>query len=224
MAGLRVLVAASEVVGFAKTGGLADVAGSLPRALAARGHQVAVVMPYYRSVRLGPNPPERTPHVVPVPVGARTLACRLFRSTLPGSEVPIFFVEAPEYFDRDDPAQGKGLYQQSMPSGYKADYPDNAERFTFFSRAVLESIRGIGFIPDVVHANDWQTGLVPAYLAEVYRPTIGLGNVRSVFTIHNIAYQGMFPRDVMQITGLPGWMFNHRQLEFPQSLMISYHY
>ncbi len=214
MSGLRVLVAASEVVGFAKTGGLADVAGSLPRALAARGHQVAVVMPYYRSVRLGPDPPERTDHVIPVPVGNRTLACRLFRSTLPNSSVPIFFVEAPEYFDRHDPAAGKGLYQQVMPGGYKADYPDNAERFVFFSRAVLEAIRGIEFAPDVVHANDWQTGLVPAFLAEVFRPMPGLGNVRSVFTIHNIAYQGMFPRDVMRLTGLPGWMFNHRQLEF----------
>jgi starch synthase len=214
VSGLRVLLAASEVVGFAKTGGLADVAGSLPRALTARGHQVAVVMPYYRSVRLGPNPPERTNHVIPVPVGSRTLACRLFRSSLPNSSVPIFFIEAPEYFDRDDPAEGRGLYQQTMPSGYKADYQDNAERFTFFSRAVLEAIRGIGFVPDVVHANDWQTGLVPAYLAEVYRPMPALWHVRSVFTIHNIAYQGMFPRDVMHITGLPGWMFNHRQLEF----------
>ena len=88
MSGLRVLLASSEVVGFAKTGGLADVAGSLPRALAARGHQVAVVMPYYRGVRLGKAPPERTPHVIPVPVGSRTLACRLFRSTLPNSAVP----------------------------------------------------------------------------------------------------------------------------------------
>src|SRR5581483_5056672 len=69
-------------------------------------------------------------------------------------------------------------------------------------------------IPDIVHANDWQTGLVPVYVAEVYRPAVGLSHLRSVFTVHNIAYQGMFPRDVMQITGLPGGMFNHRQLEF----------
>jgi starch synthase len=214
VAGLRVLLAASEVVGFAKTGGLADVAGSLPRALAARGHQVAVVMPYYRAVRFGKHPVERTGHVIPVPIGARTLACRLFRSTLPGSDVPVFFVEAPEYFDRDDPHQGKGLYQQAMPGGYKADYPDNAERFIFFSRAVLEAIPAVGFVPDVVHANDWQTGLIPVYLSEVYRLKPELARVRSVFTIHNIAYQGMFGSDVMRLTGLPGWLFNHRQLEF----------
>src|SRR5947199_1641931 len=166
---VRVLFAASEVVGFAKTGGLADVAGSLPRALAARGHDVSVVMPFYRTVRLGSQPISRTDHVVPVPIGSRTLACRLHRGTLPGSEVPIFFVENAEYFDRDDPAAGRGLYQQAMPGGYKADYPDNAERFTFFARAVLESLPAMGLPPDIVHANDWQTGLIPVYLSEVYR-------------------------------------------------------
>lgn len=211
---LRILIAASEVVGFAKTGGLADVAGSLPRALAARGHQVAVVMPYYRAVRLGKHPIERTNHVIPVPVGLRTLACRLYRSKLPGTEVPIFFIDQPEYFDRDNPAAGKGLYQQNMPGGYKADYPDNAERFVFFSRAVLETAHSMAFIPDVIHANDWQTGLVPVYLNEVFRTRPQYEHTRSIFTIHNIAYQGMFGPDVMNLTTLPGWLFNHAQLEF----------
>ena len=196
MAGLKVLIAASEVVGFAKTGGLADVAGSLPRALAARGHQVAVVMPYYRTVRYLKNPPENTGVVIPVPLRGRVLACRLFRSTLPRSEVPVYFVEAPEFFDRDNGYEGKGLYQQTMPGGYKADYPDNAERFTFFSRAVLEVVPALGFTPDVLHANDWQTGLVPAYLAALYsaREAGVRPHAVSVFTIHNIAYQGMFGR------------------------------
>ncbi len=211
---LRILLASSEVVGFAKTGGLADVAGALPRALAARGHQVAVVMPYYRCVRQSKHPVERTPHVIPVPVGLRTLACRLYRSTLPGSHVPIYFIDQPEYFDRDDPAQGRGLYQQSMPGGYKADYLDNAERFVFFSRAVLETAHKMSFIPDVIHANDWQTGLVPVYLNEVFRNRPEYENTRSIFTIHNIAYQGMFSADVMKLTTLPGWLFNHAQLEY----------
>src|SRR5476649_407510 len=96
---------ASEVVGFAKTGGLADVTGSLPRALASRGHRVAVVMPFYRAVRIGKNTVERTDHVISVPIGHRTLACRLYRSHLPNSTVPIYFIDAPDYFDRDDPAQ-----------------------------------------------------------------------------------------------------------------------
>jgi starch synthase len=214
VAPVRVLLAASEVVGFAKTGGLADVAGSLPRALARLGHQVAVVMPLYRGVRFGKVPIDRTDAVLSVPIGTQTLACRLYRSTLPGSDVPVYLVEAPHYFERDDPAQGKGLYQQTMPGGYKADYPDNAERFTFFCRAVLETIPHLGFTPDVIHANDWQTGLVPVYLSEVYRTQPDLARVKSLFTIHNIAYQGMFGGDVMRLTGLPGWLFNHHQLEF----------
>jgi starch synthase len=218
MGSLRVLVAASEVAGFAKTGGLADVAASLPRALAARGHEVAVVMPYYRTVRFGKHPVERTGAVVPVPIGSRTLACRLYRGTLPGSAVPVYFVDAPDYFDRDNGYEGKGLYQQAMPGGYKADYPDNAERFTFFSRAVLECLPFVGFRPDVIHANDWQTGLVPVYVSEVGRQRAEWGHLRTVFTIHNIAYQGMFPRDVLGITGLPGYLFNPRQLEFHNQL------
>ena len=207
-------MAASEVVGFAKTGGLADVAGSLPRALAERGHQVAVVMPYYRAVRFMKSPPTRTDIVIPVPVGGRLLACRLYRGTLPKSDVPILFVDHPDFFDRDDTYQGRGLYQESMPGGYKADYQDNAERFTFFCRAVMESIPALGFTPDILHANDWQTGLVPAYLSEIYRTRPGYDRMRSVFTIHNIAYQGMYNAGVMQLTGLAPWLFNHNQMEY----------
>ena len=214
MQSLRILVAASEVVGFAKTGGLADVAGSLPRALAARGHKVAVVMPYYRAVRFMKSPPTRTDSVIPVPVNGQTYACRLYKGTLPKSDVPIYFVDHPDFFDRDDTYQGRGLYQQSMPGGYKADYQDNAVRFTFFSRAVMEAIPALGFTPDVIHANDWQTGLVPAYLSEIYRARPGYGHMRSLFTIHNIAYQGMFNAGVMRLTELSPWLFNHNQLEY----------
>lgn len=214
MAGLRVLVAASEVVGFAKTGGLADVTGSLPRALARRGNAVAVVMPFYNSVRKAGVPVEKTGLTVPVAMGDRTLACRLFRSKLPHSDVPVYLVEHPPYFERDDPTGGRSLYQQMMPGGYRADYPDNAERYVFFGRAVLEAIPHLGFSPDVIHANDWQTGLVPVYLSELYRGRPGYQRVQSVFTIHNIAYQGHFGRDVMRLAGLPGYLFNDGQLEF----------
>ncbi|OWK40363.1 glycogen synthase GlgA [Fimbriiglobus ruber] len=214
MAGLNIVVAASEVVGFAKTGGLADVAGALPQALAARGHRVTVIMPYYRTVRTGKNPPARTDHVIAVPVGSRKLACRLYGGTLPGSTVPVLFVDAPEYFDRDEPALGRGLYQQTMSGGYKSDYPDNAERYTFFCRAVVEAVAALGAAPDVIHANDWQTGLVPAFVKELLRSRPGFATVRTVFTIHNIAYQGMFGPDVMRLTGLPGWLFTPPLLEY----------
>src|SRR5262249_1465366 len=156
----------------------------------------AVVMPFYSSVRKAGVSIEKTGATVPVPIGERVLACRLFRSRLPNSEVPVYLVEHPLYFERDDPAAGRSLYQRQMPSGSPPDYPDNAERFVFFSRAVLETVPYLGFTLDVIHANDWQTGLVPVYLAEAYRGKAGYQRIRSVFTIHNIAYQGMFPRDV----------------------------
>ncbi|MBM3981474.1 MAG: glycogen synthase GlgA [Planctomycetes bacterium] len=209
---LRVLVAASEVAGFAKTGGLADVAGALPAALARRGNLAAVVMPLYNAVRKTGVPIERTGIVLPVPMGDRTLACRVFRSRLPGTDVPVFLVEHAPYFERDDARAGRGLYQFQTDGG-KADYWDNGERFVFFSRAVLELVPHLGFPPDVIHANDWQTGLVPVYLAETYRNTPGYQRIRSVFTIHNIAYQGSFPRELMNYTGLPGWLYNPGQLE-----------
>ena len=213
MAGLRVLLAASEVVGFAKTGGLADVTGALPRALAKRGNLAAVVMPLYAAVRRSGAPIERTGIVLPVPMGDRILACRVYRSHLPNSDVPVFLIEHQPFFERDDPKLGRGLYQQSMPGGYKEDYWDNGARFVFFSRAVLELIPHLGFPPDVIHANDWQTGLVPVFLRELYRNSPGYQRIRSVFTIHNIAYQGSYPRDLMNFTGLPDRLYNPGQLE-----------
>ncbi|HEV3438657.1 MAG TPA: glycogen synthase GlgA [Gemmata sp.] len=213
MPGLRVVVASSEVAGFAKTGGLADVAGALPRALARMGNQVAVAMPYYAAIRRSKIPVERTSITLPVPMGPKVLACRLYRSQLPNSDVPVYLIEHEPYFDRDDPAAGRGLYQQQM-GYYKSDYADNAERFVFFARSVLELVPHLGFTPDVIHANDWQTGLIPVFLKEIYRTQPGYQKIRSVFTIHNIAYQGNFGKPVMNITGLPPWLFNPSQLEF----------
>ncbi|MDY3557075.1 glycogen synthase GlgA [Gemmata sp. JC717] len=212
MAGLRVLVAASEVVGFAKTGGLADVAGALPAALARRGNTASVVMPFYNAVKRSGHPIERTGIVLPVPMGDRVLACRVYRSFLPNTSVPVFLIEHAPYFERDDPKTGRGLYQEQGWGG-KQDYGDNGVRFVFFCRAVMELVPHIGFAPDVIHANDWQTGLIPAYLAETYRNNPGYQRIRSTFTVHNIAYQGSYPRELMNYTGLPGWLYNPNQLE-----------
>src|SRR5436309_9595757 len=157
----KVLLAASEVVGFAKTGGLADVAGSLPQALARRGHHCVVILPLYRCTHNAKVPPEPTDLTFNVPIGNRTLSGRLWRSKLPDGDVPVYLVEQPEYYDRDDPELGHGLYQFTLAGGQNRDYPDNCERFIFFSRAVLEAVRLLNFSPDVLHVNDWQTGLVP---------------------------------------------------------------
>jgi starch synthase len=211
---MNILLAASEVFGFAKTGGLADVAGALPAALARLGHRCAVVMPLYRAARDGPQWVEPTAHALNLPVGGQTVTGRLWQSRLPGTDVPVYLIEQPNYFERDDPAKGYGLYQYTLPSGQKRDYPDNCARFVFFCRAVLETARLLDWWPDVLHANDWQCGLVPAYLAEEYRELPAFASMKSLFTVHNLAYQGLFWHLDLPLTGL-GWrLFNYRQLEF----------
>jgi starch synthase len=211
---LRILLAASEVTGFAKTGGLADVCAALPRALARRGHRVAVVTPFYHAVRARELPLTPLPQPLDIPVGGRTVGGRLLRGTLPDSDVPVYFVEQPEFFGRDDPTQGRGLYQYTAPGGARRDYPDNAERFLFFARAVLEAMPLLDGFPQVLHANDWQTGLAPVFLSESYAHRPAYAAVRSLFTVHNIAYQGNFPSAAMGLTGLDARLFNHLQLEF----------
>jgi starch synthase len=220
----KILLAASEVVGFAKTGGLADVIGSLPRALARRGHTCAVLMPLHRGARTGHIPVTPTEHRFRVRMGTHTYNGRIWRATLPGSNVPVYLVEQPELYDRDDRTLGLGLYQFSSTGGQKRDYPDNCRRFTFLSRAILEAIPLLDFWPDVLHLNDWQTGLAPVYLEEVYKnheaPALRekFRRIRTLFTIHNIAYQGRFWSGDMNLTGLNWKLFNYLQLEFHDML------
>jgi starch synthase len=215
-----IVLAASEVVGFAKTGGLADVAGALPRALAQRGHRCFIFLPLYRSARTGKIPLEPTDIAFEIPVGARRVLGRLARATLPDSTVTVYLVDQPEYYDRDDKALGRGLYQYSSSYGQKRDYPDNCQRFVFFCRAVLESLHLLDLWPDVIHANDWQTGLLPVYLEEIYKHLPDESRrekyrrIQTLFTIHNIAYQGLFPSGDMPLTGLDWKLFNYLQLEF----------
>jgi starch synthase len=179
---------ASEVVPFRKTGGLADVAGALPKALGRRGVDVRVVMPLYQGVPW--NRLERLDGILRVPTysGEERAAVRMGR--IAASEVPVYFIEHNHYFDRPHPYGPPG-----------EAYPDNLERFAFFSRAALELCKALAFRPDVVHANDWQTALVPVYLntVEWARPLHGSA---SVFTIHNLAHQGVFDSGAMVVTGL----------------------
>lgn len=217
---MRCVFAASEVAGFAKTGGLADVAAALPRALAERGVECAVIMPLYRSARQSCKNLQDTGLTFDVSIGFRTVSGAIFRATLPQSQVPVFLIAQPDFFDRDDPTQGTGLYQFTAADGKKTDYPDNCERFVFFSRAILETIRLLGLWPQVLHCNDWQTGLAPVYLREVYhyyhQPSAQarFRNMRTLLTIHNLAYQGLFWHMDMPLTGLPWRLFNFEQLEF----------
>ena len=210
----KLLLASPEVMGFAKTGGLADVAAALPRALAGRGHQCAVILPLYRCVRQGNVPIFPTDFSFQVALGTKIVPGRLWQSNLPDCDVPVYLVEQSDYYERDDPALGRGLYQFTLPNGQKQDYSDNCERFIFFGRSVLEALSLLDYWPDVIHVNDWQTGLVPVFFEGDYRRRPKYADICTLFTIHNMAYQGLFWHWDMLLTGLGWHLFNHKQLEF----------
>ncbi len=200
---MKILLASSEVIPFAKTGGLADVCGSLPRELAKLGHDVTVMMPAYRKA-LQSGQPITDPGIrLPIPIGNKLVHGRLLRSELPGSNVPVYLVDQPGYFDRPE------LYRESGE-----DYKDNCERFVFFCRAVMESIRLLELEVDLIHANDWQTGLLPAYQKIEYENAPGYEQIATLLTIHNLAYQGQFWHWDMLLTGLDWKYFNWHQMEF----------
>ena len=193
---MRILMVASEAIPFAKTGGLADVLGALPAALARLGHAVDVVIPRYRGIAVGE------------PLGRITvsMAGQQLDTTVAFYEVRgvrNLFIDQPHYFDRES------LYGTSS-----GDYPDNAERFGFFCRAALEWAAAAGQRYDVIHGHDWQAGLVPVMLARVFRTDPTLGGTPTVFTIHNIAYQGSFPPETLPAIGLGSDLMRVDALEF----------
>ena len=200
---MNILVATSEAVPFAKTGGLADVCGALPVELARLGHRTTVILPYYRRVRYCGQPIEPLGIDFIVPIGSKTVSGHLAASRLPQSDVPVYLVQQDQYFDREE------LYQEDGE-----DYEDNCERFVFFSRAVMEAIRLLELEVDVIHANDWQTGLVPAYLKLEYCRLPRYQSIACLFAVHNMGYQGQFWHWDMLLTGLDWKYFNWRQMEY----------
>lgn len=204
---MKILLASSEVSPFAKSGGLADVAGSLPRALKLRGHDVRVVLPYYRCVAESAFATPRSGRRVTVLVGERPCEGRL--RILDHDGIPVYFIDNPTFFDRP------GLYGDAG-----GDYEDNAARFGFFCRAVLHLLRGLDWRPDVLHLNDWQTGLIPLLLktelAEepFYRP------IASLLTIHNLGYQGTFPPAALRTLGLDPSLYTIDGIEFYHQISL----
>ncbi len=198
---MKILFAASEAAPFAKTGGLADVAGSLPPAIASLGHDVRIVMPYYRQVA---RQRFSLKHIAtfPVPLGTWQERCDVLEGKT-DSNVTVYFIKKDIYYDRPE------LYGTA-----RADYPDNAERFIFFSLAVLELCRVLNYRPDVIHCNDWQTGLIPLYLKTRERGTEAVHRTRTVFTVHNLGYQGLFWHWDMRLTGLDWDVFTPEGIEF----------
>jgi starch synthase len=199
---MRVLQVASEATPFAKTGGLADVVGALPEALAHQGCDVTLVIPAYREVFAKGLPIEPTGIAFDVPIGMRQMHARIFRCVRPESRVEVLLVANDECFDRPT------LY------GGSDDYSDNSERFIFFSRAVMELAARQGQPVDIIHCHDWQTGLVPAYHKLLYRSSTVLQHARTVMTIHNMAYQGLFWHWDMLLTGIDWKYFNWQEMEF----------
>jgi len=205
---MRIVIVASEVVPFSKTGGLADVAGALPSALSKLGNDVLVITPLYAAARencerLNLELKECTDSILRFPIGGAEAEGRILTSSLPGSNVPVYLLENGRYYNRP------GLYSDPDDN---SDYADNSERFLFLSRGALEACKVLGIQPDVFHCNDWQTGLIPAYLHHLYHNDFP--ETASVMTVHNIAYQGLFWHGDMNLTGLPWELFNWRMLEY----------
>ncbi len=196
---MHIAFVASECVPFSKTGGLADVVGALPRALAALGHQVSVYVPLYRQTKL--TDAQTVVRSITIPFDDQYRFCSVkTAANQPG--IRFNFVDFPEYFDRE------ALYGTSA-----GDYPDNAERYALFSRAVLEASKVLG-VPQVFHCHDWQTALVPVLLKTLYGEDPAFKDTGTVFTIHNMGYQGLFPSDILPLLMLPWDLLTMSKMEF----------
>ncbi|MEM3396299.1 MAG: glycogen synthase GlgA [Thermoplasmata archaeon] len=190
---LKVLVVSSEVAPLAKTGGLADVTGTLPKALVQQGVDARVIMPRYKNIGNW----EKTLMDFPVTIEEYPDTA-IIRETQIWGSVKVYLVDCYRYFERNS------LYGQ----------PDDARRFAFFARAVIEFLKRHEWKPDIIHCNDWQTGIIPAYLKVVEKNNDELSKIKTVFTIHNLQYQGNFYRDALRFTGLPESVFRMEEMEF----------
>jgi starch synthase len=197
---VKVAFVASEGVPFSKTGGLADVVGALPKALAALGHEVEVILPRYRITPPGSIVPDEQSLTLPLGSGYK------FAAVQDGGrahQVQTFLIDCPEYFDRD------GLYQQNGE-----DFPDNAHRFAAFSMAALEALKRGATSPDIIHCHDWETALVPIYLRNLYQDDGYFRKTSVMFTLHNLGYQGLFPPHLLPQISLHAGLFTVDALEY----------
>lgn len=209
---LDIVFLSTEAVPFAKTGGLGDVCGALPATLAGRGHNVSLIMPAFTSIHSSGVAIRQTDISFAVEIRGRVVGARLLTADMPGviasadvqpGKAQVYFIDQPQFFDRP------GLYGDGS-----GDYNDNCERFAFFCRAALLAISRLHQRVDIVHCNDWQTGLVPAYMALRFESHGWMEQAKSVFTIHNLAYQGQFWHWDFPLTGLDWQHFTPEGLEF----------
>src|SRR5512143_82085 len=183
---VNVLMLSSEIFPFAKTSGVADVVGSLPVALKARGIDVRLAMPHYSVIPAAPFRLREALSAFEVPLDGTRDRASIVQTTI-GGDVPVYFVDNPRLYARD------GIYM----------FPDDAERFIFFCRAALEMCRQMAWRPDIIHCHDWQTAIVPNWLKTLYADDPFFQNTASVYTIHNLGYKGLFGTRVLEIAGLP---------------------
>jgi starch synthase len=198
MESLKVLFASPEVVPFVKTGGLADVSGMLPKKLAAMGHTVKVALPDYATISQKESEAAREDIAFDIPDDGVSRQIRVRRMDGQSPQLEYLFLGCNHCFDR------RSLYVDPETG---LDYPDNHGRFSFFCRGLLETIKKLDWMPDIIHANDWQTALLPTYLATVYKNDPFFAKTRTVYTIHNLAYQGVFPPESFSSLGLPVELF-----------------
>jgi starch synthase len=196
---MRIILVGSEMTPFVKTGGLADVVGALSRELAAMGHEIVTFLPLYRALKEKAAAARCVSNNIRVPLGGRNVGGAIYELPL-AERQRVVFVRQDEMFDR------AGLYGEA-----DRDYADNAARYLFFSKAVVASIPALRFVPDVLHAHDWQAAFVPLWWS---RTLASAWRLRTVFTIHNLAYQGLFPREQFELTNLPADFFGVKGLEF----------
>ncbi|MCL5291906.1 MAG: glycogen synthase GlgA [Actinobacteria bacterium] len=190
---MRILFVTTEAVPFAKFGGLGDVSGTLPVELAKLGLDVSVVLPLYRHARANAERLEPTDLTISIPLGETPSAARVWRSNMPNSDVPIYFLEQNDLYDREEMYGLKG-----------EEYEDNYRRFYFLNRGALELARALGIGFDVVHVNDWMTGLIPIYLKTIFKEDPYFKETVSVFTIHNLGNLGLISRKNFELMGLSG--------------------
>jgi starch synthase len=200
---VEIVMISSEAIPFAKTGGLADVCGALPRKLANLGHRCSVFLPGYSQIHRAGVDIQPTNVGFSVPIAGRQVACRILKATIGDGPVDFYFVDQPHYFDR------AGLYGDRS-----GDYRDNCERFSFFCRASLMAMESLRLPAQIIHCHDWQTGLVPAILKTQFRENTWFARAASVFTIHNMAYQGRYWMHDMPLTGLDWSHFNWQEMEY----------
>ncbi len=205
---MRILLASSELHPYSKTGGLADMVAALGKSLAAAGHTVGIVTPLYRPIWQR-HTPEKLDWWMDLELGDRRVQPEI-RILQPAPNLTVYFVHAPQFFDRD------GIYGETHATAY----PDNAERFIAFSKAVVHLARYLPWAPEVVHVHDWQTGLVPLLVRDLHARGEWPRPPRLVLTIHNLAYQGWFERPAFALTNLSWDYFRPEGAEFHGSLNL----